>query len=177
MPEVSRLSTAEVSADLLAAIHQLLIEAFDGDFSDEDWAHTLGGWHSIVTDGGAVVAHAAVVPRLLDAADRTVRTGYVEGVATAPDRQGEGLGSLAMDDAAALLRDRFEMGALSTSRHSFYERLGWQRWHGPTFVRDGARTVRTEDEDDGIMVLRFGHSAGVDLAAPLTCEARPGDDW
>ena len=48
---------------------------------------------------------------------------------------------------------------------------------GPTFVRSGAAAVRSEDEDDGIMVLRFGPSAGVDLTEPLSCEARAGDDW
>jgi hypothetical protein len=44
-------------------------------------------------------------------------------------------------------------------------------------VRCGDDLVRTPDEDAGIMVLRFGPSAGVDLAAPISCEARTGDDW
>lgn len=66
---------------------------------------------------------------------------------------------------------------LSTSAHAFYEALGWERWQGPTYVRDGETVVRTEDEDDGIMVLRNGPSAGLDLAQALTCDARPGDDW
>ena len=29
----------------------------------------------------------------------------------------------------------------------------------------------------GVMVLRFGPSAGVELTAGLACEARAGDDW
>jgi hypothetical protein len=44
-------------------------------------------------------------------------------------------------------------------------------------VRDGAETIRTEAEDDGVMVLRFGPSAPVDLTAPISCERRRGDDW
>ncbi len=50
---------------------------------------------------------------------------------------------------------------------------------GPTFVRDGDQLERgeDEDEDDGIMVLRFGASAEVDLTASITCQARVGDDW
>jgi aminoglycoside 2'-N-acetyltransferase I len=173
---VRRFTTAEASEDLLAEVRRLLDRAF-ADFSDDDWDHACGGWHVVVTDAGAVVAHAAVVPRVLEVGDRPLHTGYVEGVATAPARQEEGLGTRAMTEVSALLHHDFEMGALSTGRHCFYEHLGWERWQGPTFVRRGAERVRTEDEDDGVMVLRYGPSAGVDLAAPLVCPARRGDDW
>ena len=71
----------------------------------------------------------------------------------------------------------FEMGALSTGRPGFYTRLGWERWRGPTFVRRGSQSCRTEDEDDGVMVLRFGPSAAIDLTASISCESRRGDDW
>lgn len=158
-------------------LRDLLVRAFEGDFSEEDWEHTLGGWHVVVADGGVALAHAAVVPRVLEVADRPLHSGYVEGVATAPLRQGGGLGSLAMAEVSKLLRSEFEMGALSTGRHGFYERLGWERWQGPTFVRHGSKAIRTEDEDDGVMVLRYGPSKDIDLAAPLSCEHRRGDDW
>ena len=174
---VRQLATAELAPELLGAIRRLLDEAFEGDFSDEDWEHTLGGRHVLVGDGGAVLAHAAVVPRVLHVAGRPLRTGYVEGVATARARQGEGLGSLALDGATTVVRGGFELGALSTGRHAFYARHGWERWQGPTFARHGARTVRTEEDDDGVMVLRFGPSAAIDLAAPIACEGRSGDDW
>lgn len=75
------------------------------------------------------------------------------------------------------MRREHEMGGLSTGRHAFYERLGWERWQGPTFVRDGNDVIRTEDEDDGVMVLRSGPSAKIDLTASISCDARPGDDW
>jgi aminoglycoside 2'-N-acetyltransferase I len=177
MVEIRRLTTAAASGDRLAEIRQLLVDAFAGDFSDDDWEHTLGGRHVVVADGGVVVSHAAVVPRVLEVAHRPVRAGYVEGVATAPARQREGLGSLAMAELSELLRHEFEIGALSTGRHRFYERLGWERWRGPTFVRHDSEVTRTEDEDDGVMVLRFGPSSGIDLTSPLSCEARRGDDW
>ncbi|NYG56718.1 hypothetical protein BJ989_003022 [Nocardioides perillae] len=49
-------------------------------------------------------------------------------------------------------------------------------WRGASYVvRDGA-LVRTED-DDGLMVLRHGPSAGLDLALPTACEDRLGDPW
>lgn len=159
-------------------MRHLLVEAFDGDFSDDDWEHTLGGWHVlVVADDDVMVAHAAVVPRVLYASGEPWRVGYVEGVATAPGKQRAGSGSLAMAEISVLIRHEFEMGALATGSHEFYERLGWERWQGPTFVRRGSEVVRTADDDDAIMVLRFGPSAAVDVTMPLTCEGRRGDDW
>jgi aminoglycoside 2'-N-acetyltransferase I len=178
---VVRLASADAPVELLASIRALLDDAFASefavDFTEDDWAHTLGGTHVLVLDGEDVVAHAAVVGRDLDVGGRRFRAGYVEGVATAPSRQGHGLGSAAMAEAARIVRGSFELGALSTSVHHFYERLGWERWQGPSFVRREGTPVRTEDEDDGIMVLRFGPSAGLDLTAPITCDSRQGDDW
>ncbi|CAN5259040.1 GNAT family N-acetyltransferase [soil metagenome] len=177
MLDIRRFTTAEVSADLLTAIRRLLDQAFEGTFSQEDWEHTIGGWHVVVADDGRALSHAAVVPRVLEVAERPLNTGYVEGVATAPARHRKGLGGRAMAEISEVIRSEYEMGALSTGRHEFFARLGWERWRGPTFVRRGSEVVRTEEEDDGIMVLRFGPSKDVDLTAPLTCEGRSGDDW
>lgn len=176
MPSVRLLTTTEASDEFLAAIRRLLEEAFGEGFDDDDWDHTLGGHHVVVADGGVVVAHAAVVSRTLEVAGRAFRSGYLEGVATAPSEQGRGLGSLAMVEVATLLRREYEMGGLSTGRDRFYERLGWERWLGPTFVRRGPVTDRTEEDDD-VMVLRFGPSAAVDRTEALSCEGRAGDDW
>ncbi len=163
---------------LLAAVRRMVWAAFgDGGFAEEDWQHTFGGRRVLALDGEVPVGHAAVVPRLLQVGGRPVRTGYVEGVATAPDRHGTGVGSSVMTAAADIVRADYEMGALSTSRQTFYGRLGWERWLGATYVRDGANLVRTAEEDDGVMVLRHGVSADVDLTADLSCEARTGDDW
>ena len=177
MTRTETMRTAEAPAALLAEVRRLLEAAFEDGFPQEDWDHTVGGWHVVVLDGDAVVAHAAVVTRTLEVDGRPHRTGYVEGVATAPDRQGQGLGSRAMTALADVLRREHDLGALSTGEHRFYERLGWERWRGPTFVRDHGTLIRTEDEDDGIMVLRFGLTRELDLRAAISCEARPGDDW
>lgn len=171
------LADDEISSDRLAAIRRLVFEAFEDDFSEEDWEHTRGGWRVVVDDDGAAVSHVAVVPRLLQVAQRTLRAGYVEGVATTGQRRREGLGALVMTQATSLVQTTYEMGALSTSRHGFYQRFGWERWRGPTFVRDGAVLVRTADEDDGVMVLRFGSSVELDLTAQIVCDRRSGDDW
>lgn len=177
MPEVRCFTPGDASDDLLREVRLLLEQAFAGDFSLEDWEHGLGGWHVVADVDGVVLAHAAVVPRVLEAGGRAWPAGYVEAVVTVPQRQREGLGSAVMTEVGKVLRREFELGALATGRHAFYERLGWERWRGPTFVRRGAEEIRTEDDDDAVMVLRFGPSAEVDLTAPISSEARSGDHW
>ena len=131
----------------------------------------------MVMEDDAVVAHAAVVPRAIEVGGKRFATGYVEAVASAPARRGAGLGSIAMQTIAETLHAEYELGALSTGRHAFYARLGWERWQGPTYVRRDGNVVRSEEEDDGVMVLRLGPSARIDLHAPISCPARTGDDW
>ncbi len=176
--EVLALPTAEVPPDVLEDIHRLMLAAFEGDLTDEDWAHTVGGVHFIVEERGSVAAHASAVPRALEVAGRPFRAGYVEGVATDPAKQRRGLGSAVMSAASEHIRSHFEMGALGTDLFSFYERFGWARWKGPTYVRrDNGELSRSKDEDGFVMVLCFGPSADLDLSAPISCEERPGDNW
>ena len=159
------------------ALRGLWRAAFAGDFSADDAAHAFGGVHVIVREGAWVVAHASAVPRSIAVAGQPFAAGYVEAVATAPDLQGQGLGTRCVQRLNALVRDRFDLGVLSTGSPGFYSRLGWERWRGPSYVvRDGT-PERTEDEDDGLMVLRFGVSAGVDLGASIACHDRGGDAW
>jgi aminoglycoside 2'-N-acetyltransferase I len=175
--ELRCFTTDAASDDLLREIRQLLERAFAGGFTAEDWEHTINGTHVLATADGAVIAHAAVVARVLDVGGRAWRTGYVEAVATQPERQREGLGSVVMSEVGEVIRRDFDLGALATGRHDFYERFGWERWQGPTFARRGAETIRTEGDDDAVMVLRFGPSAAVDLTATIVCEERRGDHW
>lgn len=170
-------TTLEANPDDLDAIRTLMDRAFDGDFTEDDWDHSVGGWHVVALDGQVIVSHASVVRRTLDVDDASFDTGYVEAVATQPDRQGLGFGTAVMRTVAELIGTRHQLGALSTGEHHFYERLGWERWQGPTFVRSGDGVIRTPDEDDAIMVIRLGPSADVDLRSQIVCEARTGDDW
>ena len=87
---------SEISLDVLAQIRRVVFEAYANDFSEEDWQHTCGGWRVVVFDDGVPVAHAAVVPRALQVADKTFEAGYVEGVATTTQRRRAGLGALVM---------------------------------------------------------------------------------
>ena len=171
------LSSSELDHRTLAGLHELWAAAFGGRFTSEDARHAFGGVHVVARDGDRVVGHASAVPRTLVVAERSFRAGYVEAVATLPGQQRHGVGTRVMRRLDEEIRHRFEIGALSTGHGDFYQRLGWERWRGPTYVvRDGVRH-RTVDEDDGVMVLRFGVSATVGLASPIACHDRPGDAW
>ncbi len=177
-----RLATPELTSDEVLTIRALMEVAFglEGEeerFSEDDWQHALGGVHFVLELDGEIVAHAAVVERRLFVAGQPLRTGYVEAVATSPDRQGLGLGSIVMSDVTEYVREGFELGGLGTGRQSFYGRLGWRIWAGPSAVRtpDGERP--TPDDDGYIMVLETPTSPRLDLSAPISCEERPGDDW
>jgi aminoglycoside 2'-N-acetyltransferase I len=146
-------------------------------FTDADWAHAVGGMHFVLDLDGEIVTHASVVERELHVAGRPLRTGYVEAVATASGREGAGFGSLVIADVTSYIRDRFELGALGTGRHRFYERLGWLTWTGPASVRTLEGPRRTSDEDGYILVLPTPSSPPLDLDAPISCDWRSGDVW
>ena len=159
----------------------MLVDAFGVDdderFSDDDWHHGLGGLNFVLDVDGDIVSHASVVERELHVGGRAVRTGYVEAVATATERQNQGFGSTVMAEVTAYIRDTFELGALGTGRHSFYGRLGWRTWIGPSSVRTPAGPRPTPDDDGYILILETPTSPPLDLTAAISCDWRPGDVW
>jgi aminoglycoside 2'-N-acetyltransferase I len=171
-------ATAGLTPPELEAIRELMDAAFEGDFEDEDMEHGLGGHHWLIEAGGRMLAHASVVERTIELGGRALGTGYVEAVGVDPACWRSGLGTRVMAAASAHIRDRFELGCLGTGDHGFYERLGWERWRGPSFVRlpDG-RLERSEEDDEGIMVLRTPSTPAVDLHDRIVCAWRPGDSW
>jgi aminoglycoside 2'-N-acetyltransferase I len=177
---ITRVPTDSLTSEATAAIRTLLWAAFgDGEdaMREEDWQHALGGVHFLLELDGEIVGHAAVVERELEIGGRPVRTGYVEAVATAVAFQGRGLGSQLMREVNSYVCDRFELGALGTGRHAFYERLGWLTWIGPTSVRTAEELRPTPDDDGYILILQTPTSPDLDLAAPIICHWRPGDVW
>jgi aminoglycoside 2'-N-acetyltransferase I len=176
-----RASTPELGGTELAAIRRLMDEAFAGDehggFDDDDWQHALGGLHFVAQLGNEIVAHASVVEREIRAGGIPLRTGYVEAVATDPRRQRQGIGTAVMRGVNAHVTQGFQLGALGTGSHGFYERLGWMVWLGPSSVRAPEGERRTPDEDGYIMVLATPASPPLDRTAPISCDWRRGDVW
>ena len=175
-----RLLTSALTPDEVDAIRAILFAAFGDDpeeaFTEVDWDHALGGTHVVADLDGRIVAHASVVPRDIHAGDWPLATGYVEAVAVQPGEQGRGHGTAVMRVVAEIVAS-YELGALGTGEHGFYERLGWRTWRGPSSVRtdDGERPT---PEDDGyLMVLVTPTSPPLDLDTPISCEWRPGDVW
>ena len=172
-----------ISADLspadLASMRSLFEEAWrDDGFSDEDWDHAFPGVHFVIGQEGDIRSHAAVVERELHVADRSLRTGYLENVATRERERRRGFGSAVVAAAGEHIRASFELGALGTGEFGFYERLGWERWRGPTSVRMVAGKRRTAEEDGYVMILRTPHTpVDLDVDAPISCDWRPGDVW
>ncbi len=178
---VRRLPTTALTPGEISAIRALLWRSFlpgEEGFTEDDWQHSLGGTHFQLEHDGRLAGHASVVERMLHLGPRPVRTGYVEAVAIDPDVQRRGLGTRLMRDVTAFVRDRFDLGALGTGSHNFYERLGWRTWRGRSAVRmpDGIRRA-TPDEDGSILVLETPSSPVIDLAGPIACDWRPGDVW
>jgi aminoglycoside 2'-N-acetyltransferase I len=179
--------TAGLTAIELSGLYELFQAAWpDGNFDDHDVEHAMGGRHWLIEVDGRITSHASVVPRTVWVGGRAFRTGYVEAVATLPPFENRGLGSAVVRGASDHIRETYELGALSTGRHAFYERLGWQTWLGPTCVRmprdeDGdersRRVERTPDDDGSVLVLTTPGSPPLDLAGPLTCDWRAGDVW
>ena len=175
------LRTNELTVDEASAIRELLRDAFaddeDGPFTEDDWLHALGGAHFVLAIDGRIRGHAAVVQRELHVGDRPLRTGYVEAVAVAPDYQRRGLGTTIMREAARHILADYELGALGTGSHAFYQRLGWQTWRGRSFVRSSSGLTATPDDDGYIMVLLTTRTADLNLDAPISCDWRAGDVW
>ena len=180
MPTVRMLATDELTDHEVTELRELFSAAYDDppeEFTDEDWGHASGGVHFIIESAGAIVAHASVVERELHAGDHRLTTGYVEAVATRPPYQGRGHGSALMEEVDAHIDRTFQLGALGTGAFAFYERLGWVRWQGPTFVRTPSGLVRTPQEDGYVLVRFTPTTPALHLTAPISCDWRRGDPW
>lgn len=169
--------TGQLEPPVLRAARDLLVQAFDGELTDDDWEHCLGGLHALSYDGDAMVGHAALVQRRLVHDGRVLRTGYVEGVAVRADARRRGHGAAVMAALEQLARRAYDVAALASTEKAlaFYRSRGWQPWQGPLWALTPHGTVRTEDVDDCLHVLPLG--AALDPRGSLTCDWREGDVW
>jgi aminoglycoside 2'-N-acetyltransferase I len=168
----------QLDATTRSVLRELWARAFGDRFDDHDADHAYGGVHVLILDGDRIVGHASAVPRRIRFGDAPWRTvGYVEGVATDPDRQGEGVGRQAMERLHDEIRSRWPVAMLSTGRATaFYESLGWERWRGTSYTQTTAGVV-ADEEHGGLMILRPDPTVVPDLTTDVTCEDRPGDAW
>jgi len=179
---VSRLRTVrsgELSAAEWDELTALCIAAFDEPW-DGYWESIGPGLHVIASDeAGRVLAHAAIVHRTLYPGELVVPTAYVEAVAVLPDRQRTGLGSEVMGVIDGIIDRQYQLGALGTGSQPFYERLGWEIWRGPTWIRNRDGDLeRSAAEDGGIMVRRTDSTPeDLELDAPIAVDWRPGEVW
>ena len=177
MRELRTAHTADVDPVDLSAARALLDAAFAGEFSDDDWEHSLGGVHALVWEGGELVGHAAVVQRRLLHQGRALRAGYVEGVGVRPDRRGRGHGAAMMAELERVIHAAYEVGALSATDAAadLYAARGWTRWQGPTAALTPGGIVRTEEDDGSVYVLPV--AVRLYPSRELTCDYRDGDLW
>lgn len=135
------------------------------------------GRHALGRVNGALVLHAMIVTRELQVAGgRSLRTAYIELVATDPPYQRRGYASALLRALVTQMTD-YDIGALSPSAESFYARLGWERWRGPLSERTAAGLVASA-ADEEVMILRLPRTpSDLDPDAPLSVEWRPGEVW
>lgn len=116
--------TAALSDDERQRLRTMLDASYEGDFSDADWEHALGGVHFLVVDADEIVSHASVVERTLIAGEIPLRTGFVEAVATVAGHRRRGCATTLMRAAGEHIRLDYALGSLCTGERAFYERLG-----------------------------------------------------
>jgi aminoglycoside 2'-N-acetyltransferase I len=174
--ELRTAHTADLDANTRSAIRGLLDAAF-GDISEDTFENVLGGMHAMVVEEGELVGHGSVVQRRLLHSGRTLRTGYVEGVAVREDRRHRGHGAVVMSALERVVRSAYQLGALGASIEGgrLYSARGWQLWRGPSsaLTPDGIR--RTADKDGFIYILPV--SVRLDISGELVCDWRHGALW
>lgn len=152
-----------------AAITDLCAVAFAEPF-DQLFKLLPGSCHLLAYDADRLVSHACWVTRWLQPAGLPpLRTAYVEAVATHPDCQRHGYGTLVMRRLAEEIT-AYDLGGLSPAVTPFYTRLGWENWRGPD-----DSLLPTPQE--AIMILRTPQTPPLDLDALITAEWREGELW
>ncbi|MEB3962079.1 aminoglycoside 2'-N-acetyltransferase [Streptomyces kunmingensis] len=170
--------TADLTVAELAAARALLDDAFDGDFSDADWAHGLGGVHALVhDDSGALLAHGSVAQRRAVHDGHTLRVGYVEAVAVRADVRRTGLGGRVMGALERVIVGAYDLGALSASSdgEELYLARGWTAWTGPFAAYGPSGTIRLPADEDPPFLFPALAARGLDPAFELLFDWREGD--
>ncbi|MFI1869322.1 GNAT family N-acetyltransferase [Streptomyces jumonjinensis] len=171
---IRTLHTSQLTPAELAGIRALLDEAFDHDFSDEDFDHGLGGLHTLIQGPtGRLVAHGSVIMRRVAHGERSYRIGYVENLAVRADRRRQGLGGRVMAELERVIDSSYAFGALSASDEgaALYRSRGWRLWRGRIEGLGPGGVVRFPQEEDSTFVW----GAAPEASRALAFDWREGD--
>ena len=104
--------------------------------------------------------------------NQPMRTAYIEMVATEKISLRRGLATAIMKRVADEIQD-FDLATPSPFSVAYYERLDWQLWPGPLFIRTGSGVIPTPEEE--VMILRLPRTTKLEYQRPIICRtARRG---
>ena len=176
------IAAQQLPASVRSEIQLLCNSAYGEDLSYLFAAYTVD-WYILAHLDNRLVGNAMIVTRWLQAGHGPLlRTAYVEMMATAPGYQGRGIGSSVMQRLAKVAADGgYDLAALCPADTGIYNRLGWEYWIGPLFIRrsicPGKETpalIPTPEEQ--VMVLRLPETPTLDLRQSLSAEWREGGE-
>ncbi len=104
-----------------------------------------------------------------------LRPQHFEAVATDKTFRRRGFAQAVMERVVEEIQD-FDLGGLSPFSVDYYQRLGWELWRGPLFIRT-ERSLEPSPEYEEVMIYRFPKTPKLDLSAPLSAEWREGQLW
>ena len=175
---VRSVKTEDLGPVARAAIIQVCVAAHqEDDFKNLFTYVPSGGLHFVAYQDQLLISHAMVTTRWLQPEGfPLLKTAYIDAVATLPAYQGQGYGSAVMRRVAEDIDREYLIACLETDKTGFYERLGWQTWHGPLAGRSDAGLIPTP-EQRGIMILRLSQTPRLDLDSVLTIECQTRRIW
>jgi len=174
--EIQVKSGADLSKDEYAEIIALTSQAFERDYTPfmemfSNPTHILGRYQR------KLVSYVAWITRWLQMGEGSLLcTAYIEGLATELQYRNRGFASQVMKRAIEEVRD-FDIAALSTGSHGFYERLGWRIWEGQLYARKGKELIAMPEEQGCVMVHSLPKTPPLDITAPLSIEWREIEPW
>ncbi|MFO8081517.1 MAG: GNAT family N-acetyltransferase [Armatimonadota bacterium] len=154
--------TVEELRKLRALLNEVFITERDAEGDLFEYAPLLYAEENVenlrvVRDGKRLVGHAGILARRIRWRDQTLTAGLIGGVCARKELRGEGIGTLAMENAAERMSEiGLDFGVLWTGSHGFYQRLGWRTAGGVTIM--GIQEAADEPVELGYEIMRLSES-------------------
>lgn len=172
---INRELSDELKKEIITLCNSAFPEPFDNlmDFIPPEGIHVIG-----YTPHRQAVTHALLTERRFTIGGRLpMKAAYIDAVATHPDYQGRGYGSLVMKEIMRIASEICDIGGLSTFVPQWYGKLGWKEWKGPLSLEKEGEIIPTLDVDGVVMVYIFEGTSPPDFNDTLTADWRPGGGW